>query len=182
MHEQVEEELSDRREEGANRSVEGITIQPAEGVTTRSHAPNISMIRSQTGAPSHRGKDYGIQRDKQTTTRPGKEVMARSSRAGTSSRPGSSSLRIRENVGDQFDPYVPATEGDLSRVIDMWDKLLDELAAQKQESSVLRQKLTAMDRRVDDLIRQRVSSPTRLSSPEHTSSSEEPRRTNDGPH
>ena len=102
--------------------------------------------------------------------------MARSSRAGTCARPGTSSLRIRENVGDQFDPSAPATEGDLSRIIDMWEKLFDELAAQRQESSVLRQNLTVMDRRIDDLIRQRVSSPTRLPSPDHTSSSEEPRR------
>ena len=98
--------------------------------------------------------------------------MARSYRPGPSARPGSSSLRIRESDDDQYDPAAPVTEGDLSRFSEMWERLFDELAAQRQESSVLRQNLTAMDRRLNDLARQRTP-PVRPLTPEYSSSSEE---------
>ena len=98
--------------------------------------------------------------------------MARSYRPGPSARPGSSSLRIRESDDDQYDPAAPVTEGDLSRFSEMWERLFDELAAQRQESSVLRQNLTAMDRRLDELARQRTP-PVRPLTPGYSSSSEE---------
>ena len=72
-----------------------------------------------------------IQNDNQTTTRPGKEIMPRSARAGTSARPGSSSLRMGEDDDDQFNPSAPATEGDLSRIIEALDRQNDELANQR---------------------------------------------------
>ena len=83
-------------------------------------------------------------------------------------------MRIRESDDDQYDPAAPVTEGDLSRFSEMWERLFDELAAQRQESSVLRQNLTAMDRRLNDLVRQRTP-PVRLLTPEYSSSSEESR-------
>ena len=80
--------------------------------------------------------------------------MTHSYRPGTSARPGPSTMPIREGDDDHYDPAAPVTEGDLSRFVEMWDRLFDELAAQRQESSILRQNLTAMDRRLDELTRQ----------------------------
>ena len=151
MHELGNEETLDRGALGANRSDEDATlrvdeneaIRTAEGVVTRSRG-NVSnpprtatANRSQGGVASRHPRTTAIRIDDQTTTRPGKEPMARSYRPGPSARPGSSSLRIRESDDDQYDPAAPVTEEDLSRFSEMWERLFDELAAQRQESSVL---------------------------------------------
>ena len=152
MHELGNEGTLDRGAPGANRSDEGATlrvdedeeIRTVKGVVTRSrdNASNpprtMTTNRSQGGAASHHPRSTAIRIDDRTTTRPGKEPMARSYRPGPSARPGSSSLRIRENDDDQYDPSAPVTEGDLSGFSEMWERLFDELAAQRQESSVLR--------------------------------------------
>ena len=116
VHELGNEETLDRGAQGANRSDEDATlrvdeneaIQTAEGVVTRSrdNASNpprtVTTNRSQGGVASHHPRSTAIRIDDRTTTRPGKEPMARSYHPGPSARPGSSSLRIRESDDDQY--------------------------------------------------------------------------------
>ena len=186
VHELGKEETLDRGAQGANRSDEDTTfrvdenetIRATEGVATRSRGNTsqpprtTTTSRSQGGAANRPPRTAAIRTDGQNTTRSGKEPMTHSYRPGTSARPGPSTLPIREGDDDHYDPAAPVTEGDLSRFVEMWDRLFDELAAQRQESSILRQNLTAMDRRLDELARQRAS-PVRPLTPAYSSSSEE---------